>query len=215
MWPCATEIDCAPDFRNLIVSQICFPIDPNQGNGTQVGFIAQQVQQIFPELVSTTSPTALTPNGTLGLNYIDLISPIVFAIQALYADIQSIDQTLTGFALKFTTNELCVNKSDGTPVCVTGDQLAALLAGSGSGSGSVGGGDQSPSAPQQSQSGTSTPPESVTQNLANSASPTTLNMASQADADNSQATTSPDTTDAPSIITTQGASTTAATSTAQ
>ena len=58
-------------------------IDPNEGNGTQVGFIAQQVQQIFPELVSTTSATALTPDGTLGLNYIGLISPIVSAIQAL------------------------------------------------------------------------------------------------------------------------------------
>src|ERR1700728_2307535 len=33
---------------------------------------------------ATTSPTALTPNGTLGLNYTGLISPIVSAIQALY-----------------------------------------------------------------------------------------------------------------------------------
>ena len=103
-------------------------IDPNQGNGAQVGFIAQQVQQIFPNLVSTTSATALTPGGTLGLNYIGLISPIVSAIQALSTEVQSLIAEVQGFAQKFTTNELCVNKSDGTPVCVTGDQLAALLA---------------------------------------------------------------------------------------
>jgi hypothetical protein len=111
-------------------------IDPNQANGTQVGFIAQQVQAIFPELVSTTSATALTPGGTLGLNYIDLIAPAVSAIQALYADIQTLEQTVAGFAQSFTSetitaaNQLCVNKSDGAPICITGDQLAALLAGS-------------------------------------------------------------------------------------
>jgi hypothetical protein len=60
------------------------------GTGPQVGFIAQQVQQIFPNLVSTTSATALTPGGTLGLNYIGLISPIVAAIQALSGEVQNL-----------------------------------------------------------------------------------------------------------------------------
>jgi hypothetical protein len=58
-------------------------IDPTEGATPQLGFIAQQVQSVFPNLVSTTSATALTPGGTLGLNYIGLISPIVSAIQAL------------------------------------------------------------------------------------------------------------------------------------
>jgi lysophospholipase L1-like esterase len=106
-------------------------IDSSEGTTPQLGFIAQQVQQIFPNLVSTTSPTALTPDGTLGLNYIGLIAPIVKAVQALYADVESLEQSVTGFAQKFTTNQLCVNKSDGTPVCVTGDQLSALLAAQG------------------------------------------------------------------------------------
>jgi len=44
-------------------------IDPDEGTTPQLGFIAQQVQQVFPNLVSTTSATALTPGGTLGLNY--------------------------------------------------------------------------------------------------------------------------------------------------
>ena len=42
-------------------------IDPNKSSVPQFGFIAQQVQQVFPNLVSTTSPTALTPDGTLSL----------------------------------------------------------------------------------------------------------------------------------------------------
>jgi len=115
-------------------------IDPNQGSGPQVGFIAQQVQQIFPELVSTTSATALTPGGTLGLNYIGLISPIVSAIQALSSEVRNLITEVQGFAQSFTTktlnsqqdntHELCVINSAGTPICVTGDQLAALLASS-------------------------------------------------------------------------------------
>lgn len=50
----------------------------------QLGFIAPQVQQIFPNLASTTSANVLTPDGTLSLNYIDLISPIVSAIQEIF-----------------------------------------------------------------------------------------------------------------------------------
>jgi hypothetical protein len=121
-------------------------IDPSKG-GVQLGFLAQQVFPIFPDLISTTSATALTPDGTLGLNYTGLIAPIVRAIQAISSEITSIENTITGFADSFTTKELtftrstgdelavkkldtqelCATKSDGLAVCVTGDQLAALL----------------------------------------------------------------------------------------
>ena len=58
---------------------------------------------------------------------------------------KEIAQQISGFAEKFTTKELvathvfgdtgtfkklCVEKSDGTPVCVTGDELSSLLSGS-------------------------------------------------------------------------------------
>jgi len=121
------------------------------------------------------------------------------------------------FAQSFTSQtitasqELCGNKSDGTPICVTGDQLAALLASNGNGSRSAG--NQSPSTAQSGPSGASSTPESVTQNSANSAS-STPDTDSQDDAGSDQATTSPDRIDAPSIIPTGDASTTA-TSTAQ
>jgi len=195
-------------------------IDPNQGNGTQVGFIAQQVQQLFPELVSTTSPTALTPNGTLGLNYIGLISPIVSALQELSADITSIETTLTNFAQSFTSQtitasqDLCVDNSAGTPICVTGDQLAALLANANGASGNNGTtGTQSPTTAQQSQSPATDTPESVTQNSSDFAS-STADTASPNNAGSDQATSSLQIVDAPSIVPTQDASTTA-TSTAQ
>ena len=114
-------------------------IDPNQGTAPQLGFIAQQVQRVFPNLVSTTSPTALTPDGTLGLNYIDLISPIVAAIQQLDKEITSLASTVAGFAQSITTavldattgnfgqinaaNELCVGST-----CVTPAQFQAIVA---------------------------------------------------------------------------------------
>jgi hypothetical protein len=117
-------------------------VDPAKGLEPHLGFIAQQVLPIFPNLVSTTSPTSLTPDGTLGLNYIDLISPIVAAIQELYRQLTNLANTVAGFADHFTTkdltftratgDELCLKKSDGTNVCVTGDQLAAVLASQGS-----------------------------------------------------------------------------------
>jgi hypothetical protein len=98
-------------------------IDPTEGTTPQLGFIAQQVQQVFPTLVSTTSATALTPGGTLGLNYIGLISPIVAAIQALDKEITSLTATVAGFATIFHTQELCVGDT-----CVTPAQFQAMVA---------------------------------------------------------------------------------------
>src|SRR5581483_8886283 len=56
-------------------------LNTDMGAGAQMGFIAQDVQKIFPNLVSTTSPTTLTPDGTLGVNYIGFIAPLVKAVQ--------------------------------------------------------------------------------------------------------------------------------------
>jgi hypothetical protein len=102
-------------------------VDSSGASSTQVGFIAEQVQTIFPELASTTSSTSpLTSSGTLGL-----ISPIVSAIQALSSEVQSLVATVQGFANQFTTKQLCVENSAGTPVCITGDQLSVVLSSTG------------------------------------------------------------------------------------
>ncbi len=56
--------------------------DNVHGTSTQIGFLAQQVQSFFPELVTRSSATTTdTPDGTLALNYINLIAPAIKAIQ--------------------------------------------------------------------------------------------------------------------------------------
>ncbi|MFZ1074750.1 MAG: tail fiber domain-containing protein, partial [Minisyncoccia bacterium] len=125
-------------------------------SGTNLGFVAQQVQQIFPELVSTTSPTSLTPDGTLTVNYVGLIAPLVKAVQALATQVNAFSQSITTAVLNATTvnsqqentQKLCV---DGT--CVTGSQLQQLLQNAGQGSG--GGGSGSAAAPAAAGSGSS------------------------------------------------------------
>lgn len=105
--------------------------------GQNLGFIAQAVQQIFPALVSTTSPTKLTPDGTLTVNYLGLIAPIVKAVQAVSSKVSETAHLVIDrlSAHRVETQQLCVSKSDGTLVCITGEQLASMLnAGSGSSS---------------------------------------------------------------------------------
>ena len=130
-------------------------IDPQKSSLPQFGFIAQQVQQVFPNLVSTTSPTALTPNGTLSLNYIDLISPIIAAIQELDREVTTLTTTVTAFAESITTNvlnaatghfanQLCVGST-----CVTPAQFQAMVAAAA---------NQSSNAPGSSSDATDTPP---------------------------------------------------------
>ena len=109
------------------------------GTGENLGFIAQQVQEIFPQLVSTTSATALTPDGTLTLNYEGLISPIVSAIQGIANVTSSFQQNLiawlgdasNGITDFFAENghfsdELCVGST-----CVTPAQFQAMVAAAG------------------------------------------------------------------------------------
>ena len=109
------------------------------GTGHQIGFIAQEMQQVFPELVSTTSPTALTPNGTLGINYTGLIAPMVGAIQDIakitgdFKDnlIAWLGDASNGIHDLFAQNlhaekELCVGD-----VCVTRDQFLRMVEQSG------------------------------------------------------------------------------------
>jgi hypothetical protein len=95
---------------------------------------------------------------------------IVSAIQALSTELTSIENTIAGFANSFTTNELtfnratgqelCLQQSNGNPVCLTGDQLAALLSATGASqtTESVSQGDPSNSLSTSSESVSSTTP---------------------------------------------------------
>jgi hypothetical protein len=158
-------------------------------NGTNLGFLAQEVQQVFPELVSLTTPSALTPGGTLNLNYVGLIAPMVGAIKDLATEVSSLAQTVSGFGQKFTTHELCVDD-----VCVTRDQFLRMVEQSG----------QTPTAPaavtstaDQSEQGSA--PAQTTDATATPAAldTTTASTTSAADA-SGQGTAATQTTDASS-----------------
>jgi hypothetical protein len=121
-----TPLDASSSLAEIEgLSPVSYTRIDQPGQGTNLGFIAQAVQQIFPELVSTTSPTALTPDGTLTLNYVGLISPMVKAIQALAAEVNGFAQSITSAVGNFdtvNTNQLCVGST-----CVDEAQLQELL----------------------------------------------------------------------------------------
>lgn len=110
------------------------------GTGEHLGFIAQDLQKLLPQLVSTTSPTALTPDGTLGINYIGLIAPIVGAIKEIASISGAFKAALMAWladasngihvlyatvmhAQSVKTDELCVGAT-----CISEPQLAAIVA---------------------------------------------------------------------------------------
>lgn len=145
-------------------------IEPTKGGIPQYGFIAQDVQKVFPNLVAITSPTPLTPDGTLSLNYNGFIAPLVAAVQ-------NIIDRMNKFADSFTTKELTFTRATGDEinantvkahqlcvddVCVTKDQLKAMLAGAAQPSTAGSGGNPTTSTPD-------TTPPTITINGSNPA----------------------------------------------
>jgi len=175
--------------------------DTSLSSTTQVGFIAQAVARVFPNLVSTTSPTALTPDGTLGINYIGLVAPIISAIQGLVAQVADLSRKVADMAQNIVSEhvtavvgefaQLCADKSDGSKVCVSGDQLANILTGAGG---------STTSAP--------TPPDNATTTDATS-TPDTPTMSDQTSTTTQQSASSSD----PGVLSGDTATTTDATST--
>lgn len=83
------DIQQLPDDSGLEAIERLNPIsffwnDKGSGTEKQFGFIAQEVREIFPDLVRNTGmKTRATPDGMLHLEYNGLIAPIVKAIQEL------------------------------------------------------------------------------------------------------------------------------------
>ena len=76
-------------------------IDDNEGEeGTELGFIAQEVQQIFPEIVKVVERQESEDGETqeyLGVSYIQLIAPLVESIkeqQTIIEDLKSQNESL-------------------------------------------------------------------------------------------------------------------------
>lgn len=62
--------------------------NPDHGKKLQLGFIAQELEKIYPELVETDA------QGMKSVNYSHLVAPLVSAMKALYGDLQSLKASL-------------------------------------------------------------------------------------------------------------------------
>jgi hypothetical protein len=60
--------------------------NPKAPQTQQIGFIAQDMQQAIPEVVTRTAPTAYAPDGELGIEYAALVVPLVKSVQELKTD---------------------------------------------------------------------------------------------------------------------------------
>ena len=142
-------LNTAPDTTNSDTLTKLITLSPVQYNWNSeqdtdpkhTGFIAQEVEQVFPDLVFTDATTHLK-----SLNYIGLIPYTIQSIKDMNLTLASVpkfsDPSFAqrvslflksigekGIAIidRVVTNNLCINKSDGTPVCVNGDQLSAIV----------------------------------------------------------------------------------------
>jgi hypothetical protein len=127
-------------YKLLQITGVSFDWRPGtpQAGKHDVGVIAQDVQKVLPEAVTTNPAT-----GMLAVDYPRLVPLVIDAVKELAQKLYALTTTVSGFAQSITstvgnfgrvntddvhTKELCVSKSNGTDICVTGDQLAALLA---------------------------------------------------------------------------------------
>ncbi|HTH93427.1 MAG TPA: tail fiber domain-containing protein [Candidatus Paceibacterota bacterium] len=144
----------------------------NESNGTakHAGFIAQEVRQVFPDLVSQDPNTHL-----LSLNYIGILPYTVEAIKEMNLNITNIDDltkantwrdaitnwladTKNGIKTIFSdtvkTNNLCVGS-----VCVTQQQFLQMVQNSGGSPVSSAGGSSGPTTPAPSDDNSSQSPD--------------------------------------------------------
>jgi hypothetical protein len=147
--PTTTSLSCSSDIRlktnvNPLASTTLgeiLALNPVTYNWTResatssphTGFIAQEVQPILPDLISS------GPDGYLTMNYAGLTTYIVKAVQEIAAKLSDLAATVASFADHFTTKELTFTRATGkelclsdtpddpSPVCVTKAQLATLL----------------------------------------------------------------------------------------
>ncbi len=106
----------------------------NPEQGRKLGFIAQEVQSVLPEAVDVGNDA----DHTLGLKYSEFTPLIVRSVQQVFERLSELKAVVESFAQKITTDllsakkietkELCISKADGSSVCLTGEQLASVIA---------------------------------------------------------------------------------------
>jgi trimeric autotransporter adhesin len=73
--------DIISDFMKLRPVTYDLKLQTPENEGTNYGFIAQEVRDIFPSIVTKTTNE---DSGTIGMNYQALISPTIYTVQHLY-----------------------------------------------------------------------------------------------------------------------------------
>lgn len=152
----------------LQLNPVSFQYNSDIGiTGTQVGFIAEQVQRVDPRLVvldASSTPFTVryeqltsilakaiqeigTISGAFRDNLVAWLGDAGNGVHQFFADIGNFHTV--------NTDNLCVKKSDGSSICVTGDQLASAVAGGVSTNSSASGG---PSGSVDVSSTSTTPP---------------------------------------------------------
>jgi hypothetical protein len=126
-WSCTSDENLKHDIEDLNGGlDIVLKLRPttfamNADNSLRTGFIAQEVQEILPGLVTQ------MPDGTLGLAEGEMMPYVVSAIKELSDKITGLFNGLGDiFVHQVDTEVLCVGKSD-DKVCITKDELEALL----------------------------------------------------------------------------------------
>jgi hypothetical protein len=126
----------------LALRTVSYNWNSDPSGKSMIGFIAQNLQPQFPELVTTNI------DGMLSVNYAQMTPILVEAIREMDLKIVDIGDltknnswrtALTNwfasagngigefFSKKIHTDTLCVKKSDGTEICLNGDQLESAL----------------------------------------------------------------------------------------
>jgi hypothetical protein len=107
----------------------------NEGSSrTRYGFIAEDAAAVDPHLATYDASSSIS-----GIDDRSIIAIVVKAFKQLAATVADFADRFTTKELTFTratgdeitTKKLCVEKSDGTPVCVTGDQFLQIVEHSG------------------------------------------------------------------------------------
>ena len=112
------------------LSPVSFIYNDDASSTVRYGFIAEDTAAVDPHFATYDALGKVS-----GVDDRSLISILVKAVQEMLAELTALESTVAGLAQSFTskqitaTQQLCVEKSDGTPVCVTGDQLAGIMAG--------------------------------------------------------------------------------------
>jgi hypothetical protein len=140
------NIQNSPDANGLAAINALRPVtftwkDSKESTSTQMGFIAQEFQQVFPTLVSmTTGTTTITlADGSaeqvfnaLGVNYQGLVVPLVQSVQELDLNFQTLASTTAtstaesqSFAASFWNN---VKKVVGSWLADAGNGIASIFA---------------------------------------------------------------------------------------